>query len=115
MRFKDSDPLNAQVKQVPNDLTPFQRQCEAKLTAETAALGERLTDSDVYIGPSRMDDADVIVDARIGELRVWIYKDEAFVEAPDGRRAFERPDYDSEQSLVDAFVRYVVTVLKARR
>lgn len=96
-------------------LTEFQRECEAKLTTAIAALGERLTERNVYVGPSKMDDADVIVDARIGDLRIWIYQDEAFVEAPQSRRAFERPDYDNEHFLADAFVKYVVAALKSRR
>lgn len=100
---------------MPTELTKFQRECEAKLTAAIAALGERLTERNVYVGPSKMDEADVIVDARIGDLRIWIYQDEAFVEAPQNRRAFERPDYDDEHFLADAFVKYVVAAIQSRR
>jgi hypothetical protein len=88
-------------------LTQFQVQ-EAELQRRLAAIGLELRNRTVEGATEQFVSAD------IGEVRVWIYLDEACVIGGGIDRVFERWDYDSPEQLRDAFVEQVVGLFRRR-
>ena len=80
-------------------LTPFQRTCEEALTK---ALQER---SLHMVGRVEQGRKETYITAGISStaLQVYIYLDEAGIQAPGQWIPFEVPDYDTASELIAAF------------
>jgi len=85
-------------------LTGFQRETERRLAGALGRLGLVLADR-ILEG-----DIEPFVQASVGDVRIWIYSDEACVIGRGVDRVYERWDFASPEALATAFIEQVVSL-----
>ena len=90
-------------------LTAFQKLCLQELEHALSAMNRHLEAR--QLGGTQ----ETYLHARVSSspLEVWIYEDEAMFSGPGIDQRFERPDYDSPEALISAFVQGLLKHIKA--
>jgi len=91
-------------------LTEFQNKCENKLV-------EALSVHEITLkGKSINGKKEAYIHAHISgsEIEVWIYEDEAMISGPKIDFRFESPDFDTDDELIDAFLRKAILLVTER-
>ena len=81
-------------------LSKFQELCEYRLNELLSSNGKRLEDR-------KLDgEKEIYITGKISgsDIQVWIYEDEALFYGGGLDCRFEKPDYDSGEDLIDAFI-----------
>jgi hypothetical protein len=83
-------------------MTSFQEQC-LQILQERAAVQNMAFDLLEISGKN-----ETFYHGKLGKVEFWIYEDMADMNSNSGGNVFERPDYDSQFSLINAFVNVVL-------
>jgi hypothetical protein len=90
-------------------LTAFQRETERSLRQRLGAVGVSIADRKV------LGEVEAYIEARVDDVRIWIYSDEACVIGRGIDRVYEKWDFETEQKLKDAFIQQVVSMVDEAR
>jgi hypothetical protein len=86
-------------------LTDFQVETERALEQSLEKVGVALEERKLR------GETETYIEAKVHDLSVWIYTDEACVKGRGVDRVFEKWDFDSPQDLRRAFIKQVLDVL----
>lgn len=95
---------------MPRVATAFQEQCSKTLLAKLQTLGVTPI-SWVF----KDGEEESFYEGDFGSVKLWIYQDMADLQSKQSHKIYEKPDYDSEDDLISAFVKGVIDDLAASR